>query len=127
MVFAGIIGIVLGVVETYQRRYLWVALMEIVEHDALDSSQPVGEKPAPEKPTKPEKPAEHVIENAKGAQETTDMLIQFAEKMHSGSMQALSEFWKSNKKLIDLLDKDWPYEYTRLKEKFTEIKNRLQE
>ena len=26
-----------GAVETYQRRYLWVALLEIVEHDALDA------------------------------------------------------------------------------------------
>jgi hypothetical protein len=31
----------LGAVETYTRRYLWVTAMEIVEHDALDSSQPV--------------------------------------------------------------------------------------
>lgn len=31
----------LGAVETYQRRYLWVTAMEIVEHDALDASQPV--------------------------------------------------------------------------------------
>ena len=29
-----------GAVETYQRRYLWVAAMEIVEHDALDSGPP---------------------------------------------------------------------------------------
>ena len=28
----------LGAVETYTRRYLWVAALEIVEHDALDSS-----------------------------------------------------------------------------------------
>lgn len=28
----------LGAVETYQRRYLWVTAMEIVEHDALDAS-----------------------------------------------------------------------------------------
>lgn len=34
----------LGAVETYTRRYLWVAALEIVEHDALDSSPPVGEK-----------------------------------------------------------------------------------
>lgn len=27
----------IGAVETYQRRYLWVTAMEIVEHDALDS------------------------------------------------------------------------------------------
>lgn len=31
----------LGAVQTYLRRYLWVAAMEIVEHDAIDSSEPV--------------------------------------------------------------------------------------
>jgi len=31
----------LGAVETYQRRYLWMTAMEIVEHDALDSSAPL--------------------------------------------------------------------------------------
>lgn len=37
----------IGAVETYQRRYLWVTAMEIVEHDALDSSEPIkaAEKP----------------------------------------------------------------------------------
>jgi ERF superfamily len=34
----------LGAVETYTRRYLWVTAMEIVEHDALDSSAPIEEK-----------------------------------------------------------------------------------
>jgi hypothetical protein len=29
----------LGAVETYERRYLWVTAMEIVEHDAIDSSE----------------------------------------------------------------------------------------
>jgi len=33
----------IGAVETYQRRYLWVTAMEIVEHDALDSSEGVDE------------------------------------------------------------------------------------
>jgi len=38
----------LGAVETYTRRYLWVSAMEIVEHDALDSSAPLkDEKQAP--------------------------------------------------------------------------------
>lgn len=36
----------LGAVETYTRRYLWVTAMEIVEHDALDSSAPLEAKPA---------------------------------------------------------------------------------
>lgn len=30
----------LGAVLTYTRRYLWVTAMEIVEHDAIDSSKP---------------------------------------------------------------------------------------
>jgi hypothetical protein len=37
----------LGAVETYNRRYLWMAAMEIVEHDILDASKPMEEKPAP--------------------------------------------------------------------------------
>jgi hypothetical protein len=34
----------LGAVETYTRRYLWVTALEIVEHDAIDSSKPVETK-----------------------------------------------------------------------------------
>ena len=43
----------IGAVETYQRRYLWVTAMEIVEHDVLDavtgSSEPV-KKVSPVRP-----------------------------------------------------------------------------
>lgn len=38
----------LGAVQTYLRRYLWVTAMEIVEHDALDASEPL--KPEAKKP-----------------------------------------------------------------------------
>ena len=31
----------MGAIETYQRRYLWMAALEIVEHDAVDASQPM--------------------------------------------------------------------------------------
>lgn len=34
----------LGAVQTYIRRYLWVTALEIVEHDALDSSKPIEDK-----------------------------------------------------------------------------------
>lgn len=34
----------LGAVQSYLRRYLWVTALEIVEHDALDSSKPVEPK-----------------------------------------------------------------------------------
>ena len=44
----------LGAVETYLRRYLWVAALEIVEHDALDSSKPLEAKtPGPKIPSRP--------------------------------------------------------------------------
>jgi hypothetical protein len=46
----------IGAVETYQRRYLWVNALEIVEHDALDSSPPV-EAPKQQAPAK--KPPQH--------------------------------------------------------------------
>jgi len=35
----------LGAVQTYQRRYLYMTAMEIVEHDAIDASEPVSAKP----------------------------------------------------------------------------------
>ena len=35
----------IGACETYQRRYLWMALLEIVEHDAIDSSEGAEAKP----------------------------------------------------------------------------------
>jgi hypothetical protein len=38
----------IGAVETYQRRYLWVSAMEIVEHDAIDSGSPPEEKKTPD-------------------------------------------------------------------------------
>ena len=39
----------IGAVETYQRRYLYITAMEIVEHDALDATT-AKDKPAPAKP-----------------------------------------------------------------------------
>lgn len=39
----------IGAVETYQRRYLWVAALEIVEHDALDAGSPRDEQPKPKR------------------------------------------------------------------------------
>jgi hypothetical protein len=48
-----------GAIQTYQRRYLWMAAMEIVEHDAIDSSPSVDEskKPVPPKVMKGTTPA----------------------------------------------------------------------
>ena len=49
----------LGAVETYQRRYLWMTALEIVEHDAIDSSTKVEEpKVIPKEEPKAEPKAE---------------------------------------------------------------------
>jgi hypothetical protein len=46
----------LGAVETYQRRYLWMTAMEIVEHDAIDSSSHKEEPKAVPKAIQKEEP-----------------------------------------------------------------------
>lgn len=140
----------LGAVETYQRRYLWVTLLEIVEHDALDATAGTEEtrpepepdddwedEPAPKaKPkakAKPE-PAEEAeeedndepnLETEEDAHEATTLFIQLAETMHSDSISSLVEFWEKNKKVIDYLDQHYPDEYKRLKKTFTAIKSNL--
>ena len=43
----------LGAVQTYLRRYLWVAALEIVEHDALDSSPKLTDEGIKKKGTAP--------------------------------------------------------------------------
>lgn len=62
----------IGAVETYQRRYLWVAAMEIVEHDALDASEPV-EKPQAKQQSTQAKPALRVDEVCQQMHECGDL------------------------------------------------------
>lgn len=52
-----------GAVETYQRRYLWMAALEIVEHDAVDASERVDPpKPAAKDPAMPEKQIQALLD-----------------------------------------------------------------
>lgn len=44
----------LGAVLSYQRRYLWMAAMEIVEHDIIDAAPAAEPKPVPKPEPKPE-------------------------------------------------------------------------
>ncbi len=64
----------LGAVQTYLRRYLWVSLLEIVEHDAVDSS-PGAEK----KKQAAEKPAQ--ASEARTLTEREQELVSFAESL----------------------------------------------
>jgi hypothetical protein len=60
----------IGAVETYQRRYLWVTAMEIVEHDALDSSEPLV--------AKPEFPVAYYIGNLEAAESPAELRTAYA-------------------------------------------------
>jgi hypothetical protein len=60
----------IGAVETYQRRYLWVTAMEIVEHDALDSSEPL--------PAKTELPVAYYIGNLQAAESPAELRTAYA-------------------------------------------------
>lgn len=59
----------IGAVESYQRRYLWVTAMEIVEHDAIDSSAPIGDDEKPPKATEDMSPKARATRIAAGVKD----------------------------------------------------------
>jgi hypothetical protein len=65
----------IGAVETYQRRYLWVSAMEIVEHDALDAT--TGKEPPAKAATRA--PIITSTGNVQIAMERTSMVLDVAE------------------------------------------------
>jgi hypothetical protein len=67
----------LGAVETYNRRYLWVTAMEIVEHDALDASEPIKE------------PVKHVLDVP-----ANDITPEQVELMKEKAAEIVDFFWK---------------------------------
>jgi len=56
----------IGAVETYQRRYLWVTAMEIVEHDVLDAVTGSSEPVKKVSPVRPNSAGEDFWNNAEG-------------------------------------------------------------
>ena len=85
-----------GAVETYQRRYLWVTAMEIVEHDVLDATTGTDTGNAIKKP-------EAVTPNAGAldgiSKDDMDILHELAESftnyVGSGSLEPAKEIWAS--------------------------------
>ncbi len=145
----------LGAVETYQRRYLWVALMEIVEHDALDATTgsddktakkvtkkaPAKKAPARRTATPPDQDNadppdfdddddddfndEINIENETDAIVAADTMINLAKGMHSNSLKNLTSFWKKNVELLNILGDEYPDHYERVKSAFAILKKRI--
>ena len=63
----------LGAVETYNRRYLWMAALEIVEHDILDASKPLDDAPS--------KPAPVITPNQGAREEVSPDDLQYLEEL----------------------------------------------
>lgn len=136
----------LGAMESYQRRYLWMAAMEIVEHDVLDSTAgadaPKRVEPPPEPPVvvKPRPPA--VIEgddgewmmkvtlSPEGSAEdwlaTVDKAAGLALQ-YASSKDDVMKIFRKNKQLFDVVKKTDADFFTELMAKFTTVKNKFTE
>ena len=133
----------LGAVQTYLRRYLWVTAMEIVEHDALDASEPLKPetKKAPAKDAwaaapQPEKaPAKKTIEGnggqwnikisedhdgqgwAAAAKQGAEMALELAQTAND-----VLEIFKTNRVIFDQLKEADGALHAELMDKFKTTK-----
>lgn len=113
----------LGAVETYLRRYLWVAAMEIVEHDPLDAT--TGNKSMQE-----EAPPKKVVAGRYEEKDTKSEL--FLESMVNWgnsctSLTELTDLWKTNQPQIDELKKNSKELFKQLQEHFAQLKANFKE
>ena len=144
----------LGAMESYQRRYLWMTALELVEHDAMDSSAgadppkqaaPIPEPPpvavtAPAVAVKPRPPA--VIEGDDGEwmmkvtlspegseEEWLDLVNKAARTaLHfASSKDDVMKIFRKNKQLFDVVKKTDADFFTELMAKFTTVKNKFTE
>ena len=126
----------LGAVQTYLRRYLWVAAMEIVEHDSLDAvtgSDSKKVEPTVESPRIVGKggewqinaPADPIGGDVKGWLEliknATSFFLDMCEKTDD-----VMQIFKKNKTLFDTVKLIDPIFFTEMMTKFTEVKNKLE-
>lgn len=121
----------IGAVETYQRRYLYVTALAIVEHDALDATTG-GTTPDPkpfkaEPKVKPDTGDAKVITGEPDPNKVllVDSLIEFGSTCES--LTELTQLWKANQGQIDDLKVNEKSEYKRLQEKFAEFKAKFKE
>jgi len=132
----------LGAVETYIRRYLWVAALEVVEHDSLDSSEPLKEepkvlpskltKPEPKKPITGEKGQFQIVMSAKPEGDTTEWLKLVRDASHilldtCSSDEDVMTIFKKNKVLFDEVKAEDAIFFKEMMVKFTETKAKFKE
>ena len=139
----------IGAVETYQRRYLWVAALEIVEHDVLDNGSipiepPKKAEPTPVAPPAIVKPAPVTAPVAEKKENPWKIVVTLApegdvfewfEEVNSAAEVALGSaqtgadvltIFKENKSLFDKVKELDKAVFDVMMEKFTETKSKLQ-
>lgn len=92
------------------------------EAELKAASEPV-EKPKKKVPTKQ---GQNDIPSPEGAAEVVAKLLEFANQFCTDGA-GLVAFWKENKKLIDILDSNYPEQYEVLKQGFIELKSKVGE
>jgi hypothetical protein len=123
----------LGAVETYIRRYLWVAALEIVEHDALDATTGSSVVETKEAPKPKDTPKDKTVEGISITSEEqkipsspddqkmfVDSMIDWADSCETA--ESLKKLWKVNQKTIDSLKSGNKEQYDRLQSIFSELK-----
>lgn len=89
----------LGAVETYQRRYLWVAALEIVEHDAIDAAEPAAPKAAATSgPITPTTGAENLVPEERKA-DLDDLALTLIDLCSAGQEMKASKLFYVDAKL----------------------------
>jgi len=134
----------MGAIQTYQRRYLWMTAMEIVEHDQLDATvgaqpaAPEAPKPAKKEPAKPPKQVEgkpggwqmKIGLNDDGDADSwvaalTDMTSVTLEMANNAT--DVREIFKVNRAIYDNLKQVSEESYTQVMNMFRDAKNRFAE
>lgn len=131
----------LGAVESYQRRYLWMAAMEIVEHDVIDAQAPETKPKAEAKPKVEARPPAKIV-GQEGAWQIEASLApegeveEWLQVVSNGCELALNmatkeddvmQIFKKNKKLFDAVKATNAPFFKNLMAKFTEAKNKFKE
>jgi len=116
----------LGAVETYVRRYLWVTALEIVEHDALDSAEPVKEE-APNHETKGAKKAKANVPAKPDPKHAAFAKTMIDWSNTCTSLSELSDLWKANQAEIDEMKSGDPEQFKHLQAHFAGLKQNLSE
>ena len=120
----------LGAVETYQRRYLWMTALEIVEHDVIDSSPKSEEPKAKAEPKSPPKVmgggGEWSIKVTAGSEieDWLKVVTQGVDLMLSAvqSLEDVMAIYSNNKAIMDELKKIDDAKYKDVMAKFTAAK-----